>query len=291
MILVAGATGLLGGLIARTLLDAGKPVRILERTGSPAPDLVAAGAEAVTADLKDPASLSVACAGVDAVVTTANAVGRGGDDTIESVDRQGNFNLVDAAAAEGVRHFVLTSVLGASAESPVPLLRARAEAEERLRGSGMAWTVLQPNCFMDLWIPAVVGGPAMAGQPVMLVGEGRRRHSFVAMRDVAAYAVAALDSRRAEGQTLVIGGPQPLSWRDVIEAFEHELGHPLTVSSLVPGQPVPGMPDSVVGLLAAMETYDSPIEMDDLASAYGVVPTPLADFVRDFVAGSRQQVG
>ncbi len=291
MILVAGATGLLGGSIARNLLEAGKPVRILVRTGSPAPDLVAAGAEAVTGDLKNPESLRVACAGVDAVVTTANAVGRGGDDTIESVDRQGNLNLIDAAAAEGVRHLVLTSVLGASPESPMPLLRARAEAEQRLRGSGMAWTVLQPNVFMDLLVPAVVGGPAMAGQPVSLVGEGRRRHSFVAMRDVAAFAVAALDDPRAEGQTLVIGGPQALSWRDVVEAFEHELDYPLTVRSLEPGQPLPGLPDSVGGLVASMEMYDSPLEMDSLAGDYGVVPTPLADFVRDFVSGSRQQVG
>ena len=245
----------------------------------------------MTGDLKNPESLRVACAGVDAVVTTANAVGRGGDDTIESVDRQGNLNLIDAAAAEGVRHLVLTSVLGASPESPMPLLRARAEAEQRLRGSGMAWTVLQPNVFMDLLVPAVVGGPAMAGQPVSLVGEGRRRHSFVAMRDVAAFAVAALDDPRAEGQTLVIGGPQALSWRDVVEAFEHELDHPLTVRSLEPGQPLPGLPDSVGGLVASMEMYDSPLEMDSLAGDYGVVPTPLADFVRDFVSGSRQQVG
>ena len=138
MILVVGATGDLGGLIARTLLDQGNPVRVLVRSRSRDGALVAAGAEAATGDLKDQASLRAACRGVDAVVTTATATARGGDDTIESVDRIGNRNLVDAAAAEGVHHFVFVSALGASPGHSMPLLRAKGETEQRLRDSGMA---------------------------------------------------------------------------------------------------------------------------------------------------------
>jgi NADH dehydrogenase len=166
----------------------------------------------VTGDLKDPQTLNAACAGVDAVITTANSMGRGGGDTVESVDRIGNANLVDAAAAEGIGHFVFTSVLGASPRSPMPFTRARGETEERLRASGIPSTVLQPDAFMDTWIPPVVAGPALAGQPVTIVGEGRRRHSFVAMRDVAAYAVAALDHphpHRAEPQSLAAHSRSP----------------------------------------------------------------------------------
>ena len=176
MILVVGATGQLGGLIARTLLDHGKPVRILVRGDSSYDHLVTAGAEPVTGDLKDPDSLPACCTGVEAIVTTANSAGRGGDDTVESVDRQGNRNLIEAATAAGVRHFVFTSVLGASPDSPVPFVRAKGETEQRLHDSGMAWTVLQPDAYMDTWVPMVVGGPALAGQSVTLVGEGRRRH-------------------------------------------------------------------------------------------------------------------
>ncbi|MGI8694400.1 MAG: NmrA family NAD(P)-binding protein [Geodermatophilaceae bacterium] len=90
MILVVGATGLLGAKITRRLLQQSKPVRILTRAGSPAAELSAAGAQAVTGDLKDRPSLDAAVAGVDAVVTTANSVLRGGADTVESVDRDGN---------------------------------------------------------------------------------------------------------------------------------------------------------------------------------------------------------
>jgi NADH dehydrogenase len=286
MILVVGATGQLGGLIARRLLDRGTRVRILVRSGSSYDALVSAGAEPMMGDLRDAASLRPACSGVDAVVTTANAAGRGGDDTVESVDRVGNANLVDAAVAEGVRRFLFTSALGADPRHPTPFLRAKGETEARLRDSGMAWTVLQPNAYMDMWVPALVGAPALAGHPVTLVGEGRRRHSLIAMRDVAAYAIAALDHEDAECRALLLGGPQPVSWRDVVAAFEDELGREVPVRAIPPGELVPGVPEMMSHLLAAMETYDSPLEMDELAATYNVTPTPLTDFIRGVVRGS-----
>jgi uncharacterized protein YbjT (DUF2867 family) len=282
VILVVGATGHLGGLIARRLLDRGTPVRALIRS-APGDTEVPAGAETVVGDLKDPDSLATACLGVSAVVTTANSVGRAGVDTVESVDRQGNRDLVKAAAAAGVRRFVFTSVLGASADSPLPFVRAKAETEQHLRASGMEWTILQPNLFMDTWVPAVVGGPALAGQPVTIVGQGRRRHSFVAAQDVAAYAVAALDHPQAVGRELLIGGPQPLSWLDVVATFERTLGREVPTLSASLGTSVPGLPDAVSGVLTALETYDSPLDMTEPSRTFGVPPSTLDDFVRDFV--------
>lgn len=283
MILVVGATGRLGGLIARRLLDDGAPVRMLVRDVPPQ-ELVARGAQAVAGDLKDPGSLEAACAGAEAILTTANSIGRGGADTIESVDRDGNRNLVEAAVAAGASRFVFTSALGASPASPVPFLRAKAGAEELLRSSTLDWTILQPNLFMDTWVPAVVGGPALAGRPVTLVGDGRRRHSLVAMRDVAAYAVAVLRHPQPGSRTLTIGGPEPLSWHDVVRAFEAELGRELPITALPRGASVPGLPPFVSELLTALDTYDSPLDMTGPSSTYGIRPTPLADFVHDLVA-------
>ena len=176
------------------------------------------------------------------MITSANAIGRSGADNLESVDHQGNINLVDAAATEAVRHFVFVSVLGAAADTPVPLLRAKAQTEERVRTSGMTWTVLQPNLYMDTWIPAIVGVPSLAGQPVTIVGDGKREHSMVAIRDVASYAVAALDHPEAHDQTLYIGGPQPATWLDVVDAFEKERGRDLSVRTIAPGESIPGLP-------------------------------------------------
>lgn len=164
----------------------------------------------------------------------------------------------------------------------MPLIQARGETEERLRASGVPWTILRPDAFMDLLFPIVVGGPALAGQPVTLVGDSQRRHSYIAMRDVAGYAVAALD--HAAGQVLPLGGPQPLGWHDVVSVFEQELGRTLEVRKVAPGEPVPGLLEFVAGLLAVLETYDSPLAMDELAKAYGVTPTTASDFVRGFLA-------
>lgn len=290
MILVVGATGQLGGLIARTLRDRGRPVRALVR-GAPGDAAMPAGTETVVGDLKDPESLAAACRGVSAVVTTANSVGRAGVDTVESVDRRGNHDLVEAAAAAGVRRFVFTSALGASPDSPVPLLQAKAETEQHLRASGMDWTILQPNLFMDTWVPAVVGGPALAGEPVPIVGQGRRRHSFVAARDVAAYAVAALDHSQAVGRVLVIGGPQALCWHDIVRTFEEALGRAVPTRSVPLGTSVPGLPEAASGVLTALETYDSPLDMVEQSRTFGVPPSTLGDFVREFVDRAGQVPG
>ncbi|MDQ3735449.1 MAG: hypothetical protein M3400_15895, partial [Actinomycetota bacterium] len=119
----------------------------------------------------------------------------------------------------------------------------------------------------------------------------RRRHSMIAATDVAAYAVAALDHPDAQGQTLFIGGPEPVTWRDAVSAFEHELGREVPVRTVEPGEPVPGLPEVITPLLSALNTYDSPMDMSQLASQYGVRPTTLADFVHGFVTTSRPPDG
>ncbi len=283
MRLVVGASGLLGGRIATGLLDRGDDVRILARDPASVASLVAAGAQPVAGDLKDPASLRAACEGVGTVVTTANAAQRGGDDSFESVDLHGNAALVDAAAEAGVERFVFVSALAADATSPVPLLAAKGATEQRLQGSEMAWTVLRPDTFMDVWVPMIVGGPVLSGQPVTLVRDGARVHSFVAVDDVAAYAVGAVDHPAAADAVLAIGGPEPVSWRDVVAAFEAELGREVPVRWIDPGEPVPGIPAVVHPLVWAFETYDSPLDMSGLSATFGVTPTPLADYVRGFV--------
>jgi NADH dehydrogenase len=292
MILVVGATGVVGGMIARGLLEQGRDVRILARPGSHYQPLVDAGAEPIEGDLKDAPSLIPACAGVETLITTASAGSRGGADTPETVDAQGNDNLIDAARQAGVRQFIFVSTIAADEDSPIPLLRAKARAEERLRASGLAYTILAANGLLDVWLPLVVGGPARAGHPVTLVGEGRRRHSFVAAADVAAFAVAAVDHPAALNRRIVIGGPAAVSWRDVVAAYERALGRPIPVRTIAPGAllpdlpPVPGLAEVVSGMLAVLETFDSPIEMTETARTFGVRLTPLEEAVRREAAGA-----
>jgi NADH dehydrogenase len=270
MILVAGATGMVGGMIVDGLLARGQRVRALVRSASSAETVQARGAETALGDLKDPASLDRACAGVEVVVTTANSASRGGSDNPESVEEQGNRNLIDAARAAGVRQFVFVTALGSDLNSPVPLLRGKAIAEQYLRDSGLTHTILMPNLYLEVWCPNIVGRAALAGQPVTLLGEGRRQHSMISAADVAAFAVAAAGNQQAYNRVLVLGGPQAVTWHDVIAAHERVLGRPIEVRYLPLGGVVPGLPEFVSGFLNLLETYDSVIQMDSLAQEFGV---------------------
>ncbi len=123
--MVGGASGLLGGKIAHRLLERGEEVRALVRDSASVASLTAAGVEPIDGDLKDPASLQAACEGATTLVTTANSVQRGGEDTVETVDLRGNAALIDAAEAAGVERFVYVSSLSADTASPVPFLAAK----------------------------------------------------------------------------------------------------------------------------------------------------------------------
>jgi len=280
MILVVGATGQLGSKITSGLLARSRDVRVLSRPASAYQPAQQLGADVVLGDLKDRPSLDAACAGVDTVITTANSIRRGGEDTVSSVDANGTRSLIDAAKAAGVRRFIYTSVLGAVPDSPVPFLAAKAANEAHLRGSGMAWTVLAPNAFMESWPARVVGAPALAGAPVVIVGEGRRRHTFVAEDDVAAFAVAAVDSPHAVNQRVAIGGPEALSWRDVVALYERVVGRPLEVRFVSAGEPVPGLPPAVLPLLASFDTYDSVFDTQPPASLFEITLTSLETVAR-----------
>ena len=212
VILVVGATGYLGEIIARSLLQQSHAVRITLRPNSNHSDLIGLGAKAAHADLKDPDSLPAACKGIDVVITTANSARRGGSDTVAAVDLNGNRNLINAAREAGVRQFIFISAYEADLSHPVPFLQAKAQTEETLRASGLCYTILAPHVFMDVWIPMLVGNALQENRPVLLIGSGERKHSFIAAADLAAFAVAAVNNATALNQKISLGGPEPLSW-------------------------------------------------------------------------------
>ena len=280
MILVAGASGMLGGMIARQLIAQGKSVSVLTRDAVTVEPLTRLGAVAVSGDVKEAASLNKALEGVETVITTVNSARRGGADSLDAVDRAGNRNLIDAARDAGVKQFIFISALGSSPQSPSPFLQAKAEAEAHLRASGMPFTIVAPNVFMEVWVLGVIGGAIKGGRPVTLVGEGRRRHSFISVRDVAAFAVAAVGHPAASDAYLALGGPEPLTWRDALATYERALGRPIDARFVPPGTPT-GLPEPQNSLLAAFDSYDSPVEMGETAKTFGVTLTTLETVVRE----------
>jgi uncharacterized protein YbjT (DUF2867 family) len=284
MILIVGSTGMLGGKIARRLVAKGAAVRVLARSGASGID----GVEAVRGDLKDRASLDAACRGVTTVITTANSAQRGGDDNVASVDVAGNLSLIDAARQGGVRQFVFVSAASVDEHHPVPLFAAKARAERHLRESGMEWTILAPHIFMDVWFPMIIGAALAAGQPVPLVAGGQRRHSMIAVDDVAAFAEAVVGHPAAFRQRLTLGGPQPLSWTEIVAQASEITGIPIPTVTIPPGSPIPTLPppvDQAIGNLAAgLELQDVLLDTTDLARTFGVTLTPAETVLRAMLA-------
>jgi uncharacterized protein YbjT (DUF2867 family) len=219
--LVVGATGLVGREVCRLLAERGRPVRALVRSSSD-PDKVAElrelGAELVQGDLKDPASLVSACAGAETVFSTATStISRGEGDTIESVDRQGQLDLVDAAESAGVGRFVFVSFTEMDPDSP--LQRAKRAVEQRAHASSMTATILRPTYFTEVWLSPAVGFDAANAQ-AQIFGSGENPLSWVSLRDVARTTVEA----PAESAVIEFGGPEALSQLEVVEIFEQETG-------------------------------------------------------------------
>lgn len=295
MILVVGATGRLGGVITQRLLMRGNRVRILVRANSPAEQLaaqglatspqrlIAAGAEPVSGDLKDRASLDQACRNVDVVITTANSALRGGADNAQTVDLDGNRHLIEAAQNGGVRQFIFVSATLADAKSPIPFLQAKGKTEQALQASGMSYTIVAPDAFMDVWIAMVVAMPALSGLPVTVVGSGNRRQSFIAASDVAQFIVAAVAHPAATNKRLVIGGPEALSFRDAAGVFSRVLGRGVAVQSVDPGTPIAHLPDMMVAMLAGFDMRESVIDTAPLAGTFGVPLTSVEAFARQMV--------
>lgn len=227
-ILVVGATGLLGSAVCQRLAAAGRSVRALVRESSD-PDKVnklqALGVETVTSDVRDRASLDKACQGITAVISTVSSMPfsyQPGVNDIQTTDVDGVINLIEAAKANHVSHFIYTSFSG-NVDKEFPLRNAKREIEQRLKKSGLVYTILRPSCFMEVWLGPAVGFDA-ANAKVVIYGNGQNPLSWIALEDVAQFAVASLDHPAAKNATLELGGPDAVSPLGVVKLFEQANG-------------------------------------------------------------------
>jgi len=230
MNLIIGATGLLGSEICRRLAGQGDAVRALVRdTSDPGKvaELKSLSVELLRGDLKNPASLKAACRDVSAIISTASStLSRQAGDSIQTVDRQGQLDLVEAAEGAGVKHLVLMSF--PSVDIDFPLQNAKRAVEDRLRRSQMTHTILQPTCFTEVWLSPALGFD-LANAKAQIYGDGHNKISWISFQDVARFAVAALDNPPAMNATVKLGGPEALSPLEVVSLAEQSLGKAVVV--------------------------------------------------------------
>lgn len=258
VIAVTGSTGAVGGRVARDLAARGIPQRLLVRDAARAPELE--GAEVHVAGYSDADGVASALAGVETLFMVSAS---------ESADRvEHHRTFVDAAARAGVRSIVYTSFLAAAPDAVFTLGRDHAATEELIRDSGMSWTFLRDNFYMDMMElfagdDGVIRGPAGTG-----------RCSLVSRSDVAATAVAVLRDPAAHADTAYdLTGPEALTLDEVAQKISAVRGHPArfhdeTVDEAYASRAVFGAPRWQVD--AWVSTYTA-IAGGDLAGVSGDV--------------------
>ena len=224
MLLLTGATGLVGSTLLRHLLSEGTEVRCLVR------DPRRLGAQRVRVqiamgDLTDPPSFRNAMRGVQTVVHLAASIRDQPRGSIEELDGIATWRMVEAAERQGVERFVYFSALGASTHHRTRMLRAKAVAEQAVREASLSSTVFAPSIVYapgDPWLTLL---ERLALLPVMPVsGRGRALYQPIWAEDVADCVIAALRRPAEESQARYeLAGPETLSHNDIVRTVLRSL--------------------------------------------------------------------
>jgi NAD(P)H dehydrogenase (quinone) len=245
-IAVTGATGQLGGRIARRLAAAEVPQRLVVRDPARAPELP--GATVVRASYGDGDAVRAALTGTPTVLMVS------GSETLDRVDQHRTF--IDAAAAAGVEHLVYISFYGAAPDATFTLAREHWATEEHIRARRLPFTFLRDNIYAD-FMPGLVGEDGSIRGPA---GDGRA--AVVGQDDIADATVAVLRAPAAHaGRTYSLTGPDALTLAEVAA----------TLTSIT-GRPVTYVPETLEEAYASRRSYGAPgWQLDAWVSTYTAI--------------------
>jgi uncharacterized protein YbjT (DUF2867 family) len=272
---VTGSSGNLGGRIARLLAGEGVDQRLLLRSPAKAPALPRT--EVVQASYDDGAAVRRALAGVDVALMVS------GSESANRLDEHRSF--VEAAAEAGVRHLVYTSFYGAAADATFTLARDHHHTEQYIEQSGMTWTFLRDNLYLDFF-------PMLAGEDGVLRGPADGgRVAAVAQDDIAAVATAVLlDPSSHERRTYELTGPEALTVAEAAATMTRVLGreysfHDESLEEAYASRASYGAPDWQVDAWVSTYTAIASGELsgvtDDVERLIGRAPLSLADVLAD----------
>ena len=225
-VLVAGATGQLGRVITRKLLANGVPVRALARNREKLGRLGQEGADIAAVDMLDLAKLTEACRGVAQIVATANNAMGKGPTSPGRVDMTGYQNLCAAARNSGVRRIVYVSYRGATPDAPVDFFRLKWHIEDAIRRSQVPYVILRPTAFMETWIDDILAAGIRNKGVAQVFGDGNRISNYIAVDDVATFAVKVLERPDVVNEVIEVGGPSDSSMNTLAALLEKRLGVP-----------------------------------------------------------------
>lgn len=210
-VLVTGGAGFIGRHCVKSLRKAGHSVRVVARSSRIRADR---DLEVVCGDVTDPGSLAPALEGIDAVVHCVGIIVEPRGVTFESVVRDGALNLVTACAASGVERIVYISALGARPHARSRYHGTKWEAEESIRGSGITHTILRPSIVFgpgDAFINKLLKLPF-----IILPAGGGSKLQPIFVEDLSELIAQSLANPAAENQTFDSGGPEQMTYREMM---------------------------------------------------------------------------
>lgn len=280
MILLTGVTGKTGGETAKQLAAQGASLRALVRDEAKAAELKAAGVELVIGDIADAAAVEQALAGAEkAFLTLPNGKNQ------LAWEKQ----FTDLAVAAGVRHLVKMSSMEAVVDAETPIPQGHWASEEYIRASGLNWTMIKPNFFMQNLLTSA--GSIKAERKFSLpMGDGTT--GMADIRDIGAVCAEVLSGEGHAGQSYAITGPEVLTFYDVADRFSEVLGEKVAYVAM----PMDQFRERMAGILepwhlnAVCELFREIAEVgldhttDTFKELIGREPRSLTQFIEDNLA-------
>ena len=281
MLLLTGVTGKTGGASAQALLKKGIKFRAIVRNAEKAAALKAAGVELVIGDVTDRAVLEKAMTGVDkALMTMPNGE--------KQLDLEKQF--VDVAKARGVQHVVKMSSMEAVPTAKAPIPKIHYASEQYLQKSGLAWTMIKPNFFMQNFLGS---GGTIKEQGKFFLPMAQGKTVMIDTRDIGACVAVVMTTPGHEGQAYQLTGPEELSFADAALRFTKVLGRKIEYVHV----PMPAYRQTLARFLtnewhlnAVCELFQEIADGQDLhltgtvQKLTGKPPTSLEQFIRDHQA-------
>lgn len=283
MIFIVGGTGTLGQTLVRMLREQGRQVRVLVRPGSlaKAEPLRQLGAELIGGDIADQGSLELGCRGAEVVISCTSAGADRRDASRRMAEYQGPINLLNAAKAAGVKQYIFTSTLFPRNPVGYKFVWAKLMAEEAIQRSGVPYTIFRPcGLFYEI---------VQRGEPIVerlgvfpVVGPGHKRTQMLAMVDVARAFVGAIGNPAAIDRSFELGGPEHVSFEEMVDTWARVWGRPIRVLHL----PAPLM--RAAGALLKPFSPSAPGIMELLEFSYDEMSCDMAETSRILGLGRMQ---
>jgi uncharacterized protein YbjT (DUF2867 family) len=279
MICITGAGGTVGREVIQQLELARVEFRAAYFSKEKVDAALANGLDAVIIDYNRPETLRAAFQGCDRLFLLGpNALNQ----------TQLELNAVEAAKAVGVQHIVKQSVMGAEDEA-FSLALIHRPVEQAIEASGMAWTFLRPNSFMQNVVTFM--SETIKAESVFFSASGEAKIAHVDVRDIAAVAVKALTEPTHAGQAYTLTGPEAMSYDELAQELSAVLGRSISHISLSPedlkhGMLAEGMPEAIADRMLDLERYYREDQASrithDIQQVTGQEPRRFAQYIRDY---------